>query len=136
MELTQTDFKRKKYAKRQSGAKGREIQTDLESIPELIKMTHDANVETRLEAIQYLCPCHVQRNRPEVWDRLFELARDPELEVRRTVFHILGDGSPNERVEEVVQAMESMFHDSDLKLRRRARKFLAQYRRTGRVNIL
>ena len=136
MQLTQTDFKRKKYARHQSGAKGRDIHTDLAALPDLLKATYDPDVEAKCEAIQYLCPCHVQRNRPEVWDRLFELARDPELEVRRTVFHILGDGSPNERIHDVVSAMESMYHDPDPKLRRRARKFLAQYRRTGRVNIL
>jgi HEAT repeats len=136
MKLTHTDFKRKKYARHQSMAKRREINTDLESIPDLLKLTHDSDAETRCEAIQCLCPCHVQRNRPEVWDRLFELARDSDLEVRKVVFHILGDGSPNERVNDVVSAMESMYHDPDPKLRRRARKFWAQYRRTGRVNIL
>jgi hypothetical protein len=136
MQLTQTDFKRQKYGRHQSTVKGREIATDPESIPELLRLTRDEDAATRASAIQCLCPCHVQRYNSEVWDRLFELARDPDLNVRKTIFHILGDGSPNDRVHDVISAMESMFHDPDPKLRRRVRQFLAQYRRTGRVNIL
>ena len=127
---------RQSYARRSNRVKGRDICTDRESLPELLELSRAPDAATRADAAQYLCPCHMQRNLPEVWDRLFELARDPNLQVRKTVFHILGDGSPNDRAEDVIKAMESMYHDPDLTMRRRVRKFLAQYRRTGRINIL
>src|ERR1700761_224676 len=107
---------------RRNPAKGRDMCTDQESVPELLKMTYDENPATRREGVQYLCPCHMRRNRPEVWDRILELARDTDLGVRKTVFHILGDGSPPEREQDVIAAMESMYQDPDLKLRRCARK--------------
>ena len=41
-----------------------------------------------------------------------------------------------EREEEVVRAIERMYNDPDLKLRRRVRALLASYRRTGKINVL
>ncbi len=36
----------------------------------------------------------------------------------------------------LVGIIEGLYHDPDLKLRRRARKLLAHHRRTGKLNIL
>jgi len=83
-----------------------------------------------------LCPCHLRTDRPEVWERVFELAADPDVHVRKQVLHTLGDGSPRRLKDRVIATLESMRQDPDGRLRRSVRRLLAQYRRTGRVNIL
>jgi hypothetical protein len=64
------------------------------------------------------------------------MVADPDTSVRSHVLHVLCDGSPRHRVDDVVCGLEALARDPDVKLRRRARKVLAHYRRTGRVNIL
>ncbi|HZG67418.1 MAG TPA: HEAT repeat domain-containing protein [Herpetosiphonaceae bacterium] len=83
-----------------------------------------------------LCPCHVQADIEQVWDRLIAMVHDPEAKVRSSVLHALCDGSPRVRESEIVRAIESMYHDPDPKLRRHVRHVLASYRRTGKINIL
>ena len=104
-------------------------------IEALLVETYDANPARRRKAIADLCPCHVRADREAVWGRLFELADDPDLGVRRLVFHSMIDGSPRSREREIVQAVERLREDESPKLRRQARKLLANYHRTGRVNI-
>ena len=65
-----------------------------------------------------------------------QLAEDPSAKVRSNVFHLLADGSPRERENDVVAAIEQLQQDPDEKLRRRARKLMAHYRRGGRINVL
>jgi hypothetical protein len=110
--------------------------TRLDEIDALLERTADGNPKVRAQAVQSLCPCHVKRNDPRVWDRVLQLVDDPALEVRRWVFHLLGDGSPRERASQIVAAMERFTRDSDKKLQRRARQVLAQYRRGGTINVL
>ena len=117
-------------------ANGREERTQPDEIDDLIQLTHDPDPKVRCDAARELCPCHVQANHQRVWDRLMELASDPDLSVRKTVLHTLGDGSPREREADVVATLESMYHDPDEKLRRQVRKLLAQYRKTGKINVL
>jgi hypothetical protein len=81
-------------------------------------------------------PCHVKRNDSRVWDRVLDLVDDPAVEVRRWVFHLLGDGSPRERECQIVAAMERFTRDPNRKLQRRARQVLAKYRRGGTINVL
>ncbi len=107
-----------------------------DEIDELLAMTCDADPRLRQEAAQALCPCHVQHNHPQVWDRLMGMVNDPDSKVRGVILHTLADGSPRERKGEIVAAIERMYHDPDPKLRRRVRKLLAQYRQTGKINIL
>ena len=136
MKLTRAEAKRSSYGRHQNRVKGRDIRVELESLPDLLRLSRAEDMETRAAAVQYLCPCHVQRNEPEVWNRLFELTQDPDLKIRNIVFHILGDGSPRERAQDVVVALEGMYQDPDPKLRRRVRKLLAHFRRTNTVNVL
>ena len=100
-----------------------------------LELTYSKNEKERAHAVGALCPCHVRYNDDAVWDRVLELADDPSSRVRSAVLHTLHDGSPNARVDDVVEAVEKMQHDSDLKLRRRVRNLLAHYRRTGRINV-
>jgi hypothetical protein len=110
--------------------------TRLDKIDAMLERTGDGNPKVRAWAVQSLCPCHVKRNDPRVWDRVLQLVDDPAVEVRRWVFHLLGDGSPREREAQVVAAMERFTLDPDKKLQRRARQVLAQYRRGGTINVL
>jgi len=94
----------------------------------------DARV--RLAFLRDLCPCHVKRNVPAIWDNLLPLVRDADVRIRSTVLHILADGSPRERAEEIAWAIGTMVNDPDRKLRRRVRRVLNAYRRTASVNVL
>ena len=102
----------------------------------LLEQTHSADGAERAAAVKALCPCHVKRNESRVWDRILVLAEDPSAKVRSHAFHLLADGSPREREAEVVKAIERLQADPDERLRRRARKLTAQYRRGGRINVL
>jgi hypothetical protein len=110
--------------------------TRLEKIDTLLEHIHYSKPKVRAQAIQSLCPCHVKRNDGRVWDRILELVDDPALDVRRWVFHLLGDGSPREREAQVVAAMEWFTRDPDKKHQRRARQILAKYRQSGTINVL
>jgi hypothetical protein len=110
--------------------------TRLAEIDALLGQTSDPNPKIRAQAVQSLCPCHVRHNDARVWDRILELVDDPALDVRRWVFHLLGDGSPREREVQVVAAFERFTRDPDRKLQRRARQVLAKYRRGGTINVL
>jgi hypothetical protein len=107
-----------------------------DEIDEVIALTFDGNPQIRGRAVKRLCPCHVQANEARVWDRVIALADDPDPYVRAQVLHALGDGSPRVREAEVVATVERLRDDPDPHLRRRVRRLLAEYRRTGRINIL
>ncbi|HWM97045.1 MAG TPA: hypothetical protein VNO54_08310 [Streptosporangiaceae bacterium] len=49
------------------------------------------------------------------------------------MIHALTDSTPAPRVPAVIQALESRHNDPDERIRRRVRKTLAHYRRTGKV---
>ena len=110
--------------------------TRIEEIDALLEQTADANQIVRARAVEALCPCHTKRNDSRVWDRVLELVEDPALDVRRWVFHLLGDGSPRDRESQMAAAMEQFTSDPDRKLRRRARPGLAKYRSGGTINVL
>ena len=97
--------------------------------------TGDPDPRARCEAVRQLCPCHLKHDVPAVWDRLLALASDPDPRVRGAILHTLTDGTPRGRAAEVVAALERLHDDPDDKLRRRARRILAGYRRTGRLNV-
>jgi ribosome-binding protein aMBF1 (putative translation factor) len=106
------------------------------AIDGLLERTQSDDERERARALQSLCPCHVKRNEPRVWDRILAMVEDPAAKVRSHVFHLLADGSPRDREAEVVQAIERLRCDPDEKLRRRVRKLLAHHRAGGRINVL
>jgi hypothetical protein len=87
----------------------------------------------RQVALRGLCTCHVQADDAEVWDTLFAMLDDPVVRVRAEALHAVTDSTPRARVETVVAALEARRHEPDAKLRRRIRKTLAHYRRTGKL---
>ena len=104
-------------------------------IDDLLKETRDTNPNRRRAAVRELCPCDVRADIDSVWSRIFELASDDDPGVRRLVFHAMIDGSPRARHSAVVGAIERMRDDPHPKLRRQVRKLLANYERTGKINI-
>ena len=58
----------------------------------------------------------------EVWDRVIELAADPDHVVRRTVLHALANEAPDARSGEVGAVLCRLTGDVDDGLARRARK--------------
>lgn len=105
-------------------------------IDDLLDMSRSEDAKARAAALREMCPCHVKFNDARIWDRTLEMASDADVKVRATVLHLLCDGSPRERNAEVVAAVERMQHDPDDKLRRQARKVMAQFRKTGQINVL
>jgi hypothetical protein len=112
----------------------RHVKSD--EVVEVLEQTHSHDPKTRAAALRELCPCHLRRNLPEVWERVFEMVGDPEPRVRSTIVHLLADGSPKELEERVVATIEGMTNDPDRKIRRQTRRLIAHYRRTGQINIL
>jgi hypothetical protein len=134
--LTRTEQMRAKNLKRGAMHQRRSAKLDRAEIDVWLALTASADAKNRCDAVLHLCPCHIQGEAPEVWNRLFAMVTDPDVKVRSNLLHVLADGSPKAREGEVLQALESLHNEPDLKLRRRVRQLLAQYRRTGNINVL
>lgn len=107
-----------------------------ETISEYLQRTHDPDPRKRRAALKDLCPCHVRADIPELWERIFELLADEEGSVRDQALHALGDGSPAHLEERIVEATEALYNDPHPDVRKKARRMLNAYRRTGRWNVL
>jgi len=106
------------------------------SLEVFLNLTHHQDPITRKKALREMCPCHVKHNVRILWDRILEMTQDPDSTVRYQVLHNLCDGSPNEMEETVIHALEGMHNDEDKYIRRRVHQILANYRRTGKWNIM
>jgi hypothetical protein len=104
------------------------------SLQEALDASRDPNPEVRRLAVRDLCPCQVKMKDREVWDRVFEMTRDPNLRVRRNAFHAIIDGLPGALTEQAVKTLEAMREEPEAGLRRNVRKVLARHHRTGRIN--
>jgi hypothetical protein len=111
------------------------METRAGDIGGFLAMTYDRDPRVRRSAVTHLCPCHVKRNLEPVWERMVAMATDPDPGVRNWVLHVLTDGSPRSRQAQVVQAVERLRDDPDPKIRRKARKIEAEFRRTGNLNV-
>ena len=103
---------------------------------ELIELTRSEDPTVRLKATQQMCPCRVQRDHEEFWERIFELATDEDEKVRYQVLHNMCDGSPDSYEDKVEECLEIFNRDPDKEIRRKAHKVLASYLRTGKWNVL
>jgi len=106
------------------------------SLHEFLEETKSEDPITRKKALRELCPCHVKHDVEEFWIRIIAMTKDPDPQVRYQVLHNLCDGSPLEREESVIQAIEGMHNDEDKYIRRRVHQVLSNYRKTGKWNIL
>jgi hypothetical protein len=99
----------------------------------LIDACAAGNDTERQHALRNLCTCHVQADDDAVWSTLVRMLDDPVVRVRAEALHAVTDSTPATRVDTVVRALEAHRNETDLKLRRRIRKTLAHYRRTGKL---
>jgi len=83
-----------------------------------------------------MCPCRVQKDLDEFWERIFELAKDEDPKVRYQVLHNMCDGSPEHVEDKMMAALEIFNRDPDKEIRRKAHKVMASYLRTGKWNVL
>lgn len=104
-------------------------------LDELLVLSHDRDPNVRRVAVKNLCPCHVQRNVPDVWRRLIELADDRDAGVRLDVLHNLTDGSPPELAQLVKETVERRLRDPDQTVRRYATFLRGKQMRSGRINV-
>ena len=102
---------------------------------ELIEISKVPDPKIRLKATQQMCPCRVQNDIPEFWQRLFELASDEDPQVRYQVLHNLCDGSPPHYETQIMECVEILGRDKDNNIRSKASKVIASYLRTGKWNI-
>ena len=109
---------------------------EFETVDEYIKWTYDPNPMERKRALKELCPCHVRANFDAVWERIFELTDDEVAIVRDQALHALGDGSPKHLEERIVEVCEKKYNDPDPNVKKKARRMLNSYRRTGKWNVL
>lgn len=107
-----------------------------ETIQYYLERTHDPNPLKRKQALKDLCPCHVRADIPALWDRIFELLHDEEGIVRDQALHALGDGSPRHLEARIIEAVESMYNDPHPDVKKKARRMLNAYRKTGKWNVL
>jgi hypothetical protein len=104
-------------------------------LDELLSLTHVRDPDVRQIAVKNLCPCHVQRERGDVWVRLLQLTSDPNPGVRMDVLHSLTDGSPPHLAREVVTAVEALVHDPDDTVRAYAVFLRQRQQRLHRINV-
>jgi hypothetical protein len=120
-------------AKAGVGLPAGEGRTAKDAIDGLLELSWSQESGARQLACRNLCTCHVRADDDRVWTRLLELVGDPDPRVRGDVIHALTDSTPAPRVPAVIQALQSRHDDPDVGIRRRVRKTLARYRRTGKV---
>jgi HEAT repeat protein len=108
--------------------------TAKDALDGLLELSRSEESRARQLACRNLCTCHVRADDDRVWTRLLELVEDPDPLVRGDVLHAITDSTPASRVPAVIQALESRHNDPDERIRRRIRKTLAHYRRTGKVS--
>jgi vesicle coat complex subunit len=106
-----------------------------DQIPRLLAYTCDDDPKVRRLALKHLCPCRMQRQRDQVWERVFEMTLDPDPGVRRDAVHAMTDGSPREMAPLVMTHLEPMLRDPDPQVRKYVRRTLDAIRRSGRVNV-
>jgi HEAT repeat protein len=115
------------------GLPGGDRPTAKDDLDALLELSRSQDRRARQLACRNLCTCHVRADYDRVWTRLLELVEDPDPLVRGDVLHAITDSTPAPRVPAVIQALESRHNDPDEGIRRRVRKTLAHYRRTGKV---
>lgn len=65
-----------------------------DDIDVVLSYTGSEDDDVRLEAVKQLCPCKVLKDIEEFWERVFQLANDSDVRIRKRVLHIICDGSP------------------------------------------
>lgn len=115
---------------------GLRLDKEFKTVEDYIKWTFHPNPQERKKALKELCPCHVRADLDQVWERILECTNDSDPLVRDQALHALGDGSPNHLEMKIVEIVEEKYNDPDPKVKKKARRMLNSYRRTGKWNVL
>lgn len=102
----------------------------------IMELTYDPDESVRHDAVAQLCPCHVNDNIGDVWNRIFQLVEDESDLVRSRILHIVCDGSPKEYEDNVITILKIFERDSNKVINAKAKKILRHYKSTGKWNIL
>jgi len=108
---------------------------DADSVQQALAASYDTDPLARRLAAKNLCPCHVRSNRAEVWERLIELANDPDPGVRSDALHALTDGAPKPYWPRIATVLNDRRRDDNPKIRRMAKRLLARQRSSGTFNV-
>jgi hypothetical protein len=106
------------------------------SFGDIIPLLRHEDPHVRVRALEHVCPCRNWHYSSEVWRVITGMASDPDLGVRKQVLHTLCDGSPEHLERDIMEAVEVFNRDPDRHTRRMAHKVMAEYRRTGKWNIM
>ena len=93
-------------------------------IDRLVALASSSDPMERLDAANYLCPCHVRRRIDDVWKALFKLMEDEDLRVRKAAYHTLEDGGDLSEPGLVPIFERARVNETDSKLRKRAAGYL------------
>ncbi|KAH9503687.1 hypothetical protein Btru_067156 [Bulinus truncatus] len=93
----------------------------------IIELTRHNNPQVRQRALKEMCPCRVQKDVTDFWNRVFEMLHDADANVRYQVLHTLCDGSPDHLEESIADALEVFNRDPCPKIRRQAHRALTSY---------
>ena len=107
-----------------------------QALKEMLEKTHDKDPQVRKVALRKICPCRVREDVKEFWDRIVEMSKDEDANVRYQAMHNLCDGSPESMEKTVVAVLEGLHNDPSETVKRRSRQVLTHYRRTGKWNIM
>ncbi|KAK5575474.1 hypothetical protein RB653_006607 [Dictyostelium firmibasis] len=105
------------------------------TMEQYLSLTYSDDSRTRLATLRTMCPCKVKADIDQFYDRIIEMSKDSDRNIRYQAMHNLCDGSPAWREEAVIQTLESMHNDSDPKIRRRIHNILTHYKHTEFVTI-
>ncbi|KAN0030217.1 hypothetical protein ACTA71_009978 [Dictyostelium dimigraforme] len=106
------------------------------TMEQYLSLTYSEDSRTRLATLRTMCPCKVKADIDQFYDRIIEMSKDSDRNIRYQAMHNLCDGSPAWREDAVIQTLESMHNDSDPKIRRRIHNILTHYKHTGKWNII
>ena len=107
-----------------------------EDMFELIELSKAPNTEVRLKAIQQMCPCRVDGDVPEFWERLFEMTKDEDSRIRFQVMHNMCDGSSRKYENRIMECIEDLRTDKDAHVRTWANKVHFNYQKHEKWNIM
>jgi len=103
-----------------------EDRTRSDEIDGLLELSCSLDPADRQVAAQKLCPCHVRRRIDDVWQALYRMMEDPDVQVRRAAWHTLEDGGrPDDPAFEPILA-RARKNETDTQVRRFVEMFAGE----------